>query len=219
MIESATAKIGLIRVLTTNDVHMLNMHGTMIEALFPNLEVTSRCIPNHPEGVHDAQTEASSKPLVVQLAQEFETQNCSAIVISCAGDPGLDMARDKVSLPVIGAGEATALVARAFGQKVGVIGIGDDIPTKMKRVLGNLLVRYATPKGVRTTNDLLTAKSQTAILETGLELKNAGAKIIVLACTGLSTARSAAPLRRATGLRVIDPVSAAGLLAYYAVMF
>ena len=219
VIRGETAKIGLIRVLTTDDVHMLNMHGAMIEALFPNLKVTSRCIPDHPNGVHDDETEASSEPLVVQLAQEFEAEGCSAIVISCAGDPGLDMARDNVSLPVIGAGEATALVARAFGQKVGVLGIGEDIPVKMKQVLGNLLVHYTTPKGVSTTNDLLESESQTAILEAGRELKKAGAGIIALACTGLSTTQSAAPLKKATGLRVIDPVSAAGLLAYYTVMF
>lgn len=219
MTTDARARIGLIRVLTTDDVHLLNIHGAMIEALFPNLEVVSRCIPDHWEGVHSDKTQASAEPLVAQLAQDFEAEDCSAIIISCAGDPGLDMARESVSLPVIGAGEATALVARAFGQRVGVLGIGPDIPEGMKRVLGTSLLDYVTPKDVSTTNDLLKTENQPLILEAGLELKARGAKIVALACTGLSTIGSTVSLRKATGLRVIDPVFTSGLLAYHAVTF
>lgn len=219
MIKGAGARIGLIRVLTTDDVHMLNIHGAMIEALFPNLQVTSRCIPDHPEGVHDHETKVTAEPQVAQLAKEFEAEDCSAIIISCADDPGLNLARQTVTLPVIGAGEATALVARAFGQKVGVIGIGTSIPQGMKQVLGSSLVHYLVPEGVTTTNDLLKTKSQSSIIEAGLQLKKAGAGLLALACTGLSTIGSAVPLKKATGLRVIDPVSAAGLMAYYSVTF
>ncbi|MGI6628920.1 MAG: aspartate/glutamate racemase family protein [Bacillota bacterium] len=219
MIKGAGARIGLIRVLTTDDVHMLNIHGAMIEALFPNLQVTSRCIPDHPEGVHDHETKVTAEPQVAQLAREFEAEDCSAIIISCADDPGLNLSRQTVTLPVIGAGEATALVARAFGQKVGVIGIGTSIPQGMKQVLGSSLVHYLVPEGVTTTNDLLKTKSQSSIIEAGLQLKKAGAGLLALACTGLSTIGSAVPLKKATGLRVIDPVSAAGLMAYYSVTF
>jgi allantoin racemase len=216
---NATAKIGIIRVLTTDDIHLLNMHGTLIEALFPNLDVVSRCIPDHPKGVYESETEASAGPLVVRLAREFEAENCSAVIISCASDPGLDMARKNVGIPVIGAGEAAALMGRAFGRKVGVLGIGGSTPKRMEKILGDLLVGYAKPEGVENTTNLLTAESQRAVLDAGLKLKQAGAEVIVLACTGLSTAGSAAPLSKATGLRVVDAVQAAGFLAYYAVTF
>ena len=219
MLRSAVAKVGLIRVLSTEDSCMLNIHGTIIETLFPSLYVVSRCIPDHPEGVYDQQTEASAEPLVVELAQEFEAEGCSAIIISCAADPGLDTARTCVDVPVIGAGEATALIARAFGQEVGVLGIGKHIPPKMAKILDDMLVSYRVPKDVTVTNDLVNGRSQSAILEVGLELKKDGARIIALACTGLSTAQSAKHLKKATGLRVIDPVSAAGFVAYYSVMF
>ena len=46
-------------------------------------------------------------------------------------------------------------------------------------------------------------------------LKDAGAGAIALACTGMSTAGVANPLAKKTGLPVIDPVTAEGLMAYY----
>ena len=212
-------RVGLIRVLTTDDIHMLNIHGAMIQALFPDLEVVTRCIPDHEKGVYDDETSASAEPLVVGLAQEFVKQGCSVVVISCAGDPGLDLARERVGSTIIGAGEATALVAKGFGQRVGVIGIGADVPAKMKEILGSSLVSYVTPEGVATTNDLFDTKSQAALFEAGLKLKKKGAKVIALACTGLSTIGGASFLRRATGLKVIDPVVAAGVFAHHAMLF
>ena len=109
MLRSAVAKVGLIRVLSTEDSCMLNIHGTIIETLFLALYVVSRCIPDHPEGVDDQQTEASAEPLVVELAQEFEAEGCSAIIIRRV-DPGLDTARTCVDVPVIGASELLHLL-------------------------------------------------------------------------------------------------------------
>ena len=83
-----TYKVGLIRVLTTEDEELLQLHGKLIESYFPMFQVVSRCIPEQPEGIHDDETFAVGVPKVVNLAVELWKEGCQAIIISCAGDPG-----------------------------------------------------------------------------------------------------------------------------------
>ena len=102
-----TYKVGLIRVLTTEDEELLQLHGKLIESYFPMFQVVSRCIPEQPEGIHDDETFAVGVPKVVNLAVELWKEGCQAIIISCAGDPGVPEARQAVPIPVIGAGSST----------------------------------------------------------------------------------------------------------------
>ena len=48
-----TYKVGVIRVLTTEDETVLNCHGKLLERYYSMFQVTSRCIPEQFEGVHD----------------------------------------------------------------------------------------------------------------------------------------------------------------------
>ena len=102
-----TYKVGLIRVLTTEDEELLQLHGKLIESYFPMFQVVSRCIPDQPEGIHDDETFAVGVPKVVNLAVELWKEGCQAIIISCAGDPGVPEARQAVPIPVIGAGSVS----------------------------------------------------------------------------------------------------------------
>ena len=51
--------------------------------------MTSRCIPDQPEGVHDETSETVAIPKIRKLAKEFEKQGVDGVIISCCGDPGL----------------------------------------------------------------------------------------------------------------------------------
>ena len=55
-----------------------------------------------------------------------------------------------------------------------------------------------------------------AVLTAARELKEQGAKVLVLVCTGMSTIGVAEDIRRELGIRVVDPVIATGLVAWYA---
>ena len=118
-----TYKVGLIRVLTTEDEELLQLHGKLIESYFPMFQVVSRCIPDQPEGIHDDETFAVGVPKVVNLAVELWKEGCQAIIISCAGDPGVPEARQAVPIPVIGAGSSTAALSLFFGSHPA--GVGD----------------------------------------------------------------------------------------------
>ena len=213
----AGKKIGLIRVLTTDNLELLNLHGGMIMEWFPGLDVRSECIPDQPEGVHDDATEALAIPKVVVLAEQMEKDGAEAIVVSCAGDPGVVASKGRVGVPVIGAGRAAAHTARLLERAVGVLGITDDVPAAVVEILGDLMVADGIPEGVVSTLDLMKPEGMRATVDKGRELLGRGAECLLLACTGMSTIGAAEVLRRELGVPVIDPVRAEAAAAWIAV--
>lgn len=202
-------RVGLIRVLTTNDRDLLELHGKKVMSWFPELEVVSRCIPNQPEGIHDDATEQMAVPKVVNLAKEFESEGFDGILISCAGDPAVNELKNMLSIPVVGAGRTTACIALSFDLPIGVLGITDEVPTGMKEVLQDRMIAWAKPSGVTSTLDLMTTTGRSNTLNAAEELKQKGVKVIALACTGMATIGVAPLIAKETGLIVVDPLKAA----------
>ena len=157
-----TYKVGLIRVLTTEDEELLQLHGKLIESYFPMFQVVSRCIPDQPEGIHDDETFAVGVPKVVNLAVELWKEGCQAIIISCAGDPGVPEARQAVPIPVIGAGSSTAALSLFFGSHPAVLGITEDVPSGYQRIFGDRIVDNAKGDGVENVLDLMTDRGYEA---------------------------------------------------------
>ena len=45
-------RVGVIRVLTSDDPEFVSMHGRFIEEHYPGIECVSKCIPDQWEGIH-----------------------------------------------------------------------------------------------------------------------------------------------------------------------
>ena len=73
-------EIGLIRVLTTQDKKLLQLHGHLIESYFPSLTVESRCIADQYEGIHDEASQAKALPKVLKLAGEFAADHVLSLI-------------------------------------------------------------------------------------------------------------------------------------------
>ncbi|ACU38024.1 hydantoin racemase [Actinosynnema pretiosum subsp. pretiosum] len=204
-------RIGVIRVVTSTDLDFLGAHGRILEA---ELGVTTRtaCIPDQPRGVHDDDSFALADRKVPLLAEEL-APHVDAIVVSCAADPGLAGARDRVAIPVLGAGASAAGVALTLGERVGVLDLTTTTPASVTRVLGARLHGAIQPDGVTETAHLLTPEGKRSSLDAGRRLVESGADVLLLACTGMTTIGLAEPLRRALGVPVVDAVRTAGLLA------
>lgn len=200
-----THTVGVIRVIT-QEQERTDAHGRLIELWFSFAHTISRCIPDQPEGVYDAATRQAAAPKVVALARKLAEAGADGIIVSCADDPGVQEARAELYIPVIGAGEATALAAARFDCPVGVLGITPEAPSAFRRILGDKLVGYAVPDGVRTTLGLQTPAGQASALAAARRLAAQGAEVITLACTGFSTIGLAPDLERATGIPVLDAV-------------
>lgn len=204
----AAIPVGLIRVLTTTDQELLHLHGKLIMQWFPGLDVRSECIPDQPEGVHDDETEALAEPKVLDLMAKMEAEGAKAIIVSCAGDPGVAAAPGRVSVPVIGAGRAVAHMACLLGLPTGVLGITTTPPAAVCAALGKLYVGNLVPRGVGSTLDLMKPAGMEAVLDAGKTLVDQGAGCLLLACTGLATIGAAAVLRERLGVPVLDAVRA-----------
>jgi Asp/Glu/hydantoin racemase len=207
--------VGLIRVVTTTDEEVLNAHARLLTDRFKNLNIETKCIPDQPEGIHDAETEKIAVPKIVNLAKEFESKGVDVVFISCAADPGVEECRKLLSIPVIGAGSACAAVAYSLGSKIGVLGITDEAPEIMTKILKEKLVCSARPEGVNTTLDLFEEKGKENVLKAASFLKEKGCDTIALGCTGMSTINIHEDIKQNIKIRVIDPVLAAGILISY----
>ena len=208
-------KVGLVRVLTLHDEEALNIHGKLIEEKFPGLHVISRCIEGFPKGLYNFEIEKEAIPHIIRLISEFEKEGVKAIIVSCADDPGVEEARKIVKVPVIGAGTAAALVALVYGDRIGVLGITDEIPRPIKRILSDKIVGYEKPHNITNTLDI--EKNRDEIIKSAKKLMNLNIDALVLACTGYSTTRTSDLLKRVIDIPIIDPVIASGLLTYYLV--
>jgi len=203
--------LGIIRVLTTSDQSVLLEHGRILEAEF-GLKSVTRCIEDQPDGIYDQASETLAVPKIVRLGQRLQDEGCTALFLSCAADPGLAQLRAAVTVPVVSAGSAAARVAAYLNLPAAVIGIGDAAPAPFRRLLGED-VTYARPDGVTKTVDLLTPAGRAAALDCARRLHDAGAKVIVFSCTGLTTIGLAPRIRAEIGCAAVDAVTAAGMFA------
>lgn len=206
-------KAGLIRVITIPDAEVAGIHGRLIMEKFPNMTVETKCISGYPERLYSIELKNAAIPQIVEVAQSFK--DIDVLIVSCAEDPAVPEIKNAVDIPVIGAGSSVAAIARRFGSKVGVLGITDHVPQPYLEILGKDLIDLGRPEGVVTTLDLMKESGVKAVEKLAMMLKDAGAGAIALACTGMSTAGVAKSLAKKTGLPVIDPVTAEGLMAYY----
>jgi allantoin racemase len=201
-------RVGVIRVLTTDDPDLLNAHGLALKKEY-GFTVVSECIPEQPSGVHSDATFQLAVPKIAALASSLGAK-VDALIVSCAADPGLSEAIDSVNIPVVGAGSAAAAIALTQGQSIGILNLTPETPPSITGVLGNHLVAAVTPEGVSETRHLLSPAGKSATFDAAQKLIDQGADVILLACTGMTSIGIAGELRERFNIPIVDPVLAAG---------
>ncbi|GHB14859.1 aspartate/glutamate racemase family protein [Salinicola rhizosphaerae] len=206
-------RIGILRVVTSADQTFLEHHQRLIQASlaerYSTLAFETRCLPDQPNGIHDAATLARALPQIEALARDW-APTLDGLIVSCAADPGLKKLKATLSIPVVGAGEACCERALTLGTRIGAIGIELDAPPVFHARLGERLMRYRQPDGVACTHDIHTDAGKLAIIAAVQALEAEGADTIALACTGMATTDVAALVAPYTNLPVVNPVLAAG---------
>jgi allantoin racemase len=199
---------------TLNEVLPLQRHGILFDGVV---------LQAGPESIESHFDEAFCAPYVVMKAMEAENEEIDAVIIDCMGDPGMMAAREAVSIPVVGPGEAAMHMAGMTGNRFSCVSILDSVRP--------ILFAHAKVYGVadklasvRTINvpvleleknldrlpDLLYEQSVKAI-------EQDHADTIVLGCTGFVgvAERLQIRLREEAGYNVpvINPLPTAALLA------
>lgn len=213
VIDMKKYNVGLIRVINFEDRELLNLHGEIIEEHYNKLNIISKAIPNQPFGIYNEETKKQAIPKIIELSKSWE--DIDALIMSCAGDPALKELREILDIPIIGAGESTSLLSLRYGEKIGVLGITKETPSPYIEILGEKIIGKTYIEGVESTLDLMTEDGRHKAIDAALELKNLGAKVIALACTGMATIGLAKELEKICKIPVIDPVLAEGLITYY----
>jgi Asp/Glu/hydantoin racemase len=206
-------QIGLIRVRTLEAMGATDRHGPLIEGAFPGLLVHCHCIKDQVRGIHDDKSEALALPKVIELGRQLGSK-VDVIIVSCAADPGVEELNKELQIPVIGAGRSAAGIARTLGDSVGVITITDNIPDAVRAGLGKHFLVWKKVKGVETALDLESDAGYENTMNAAEELRGQGSNVIALACTGFSTMAIAPKIAKSLGIPVVDPVLAAGSIAY-----
>lgn len=173
---------------------------------------TARCGPAAIESYVD---EAYATTQVLDLVRE--NPDLDGYVIACASDPGLLAARELVTAPVIGIGEAAFLYATTLAPRFGVLTTLDRAIEQIWRQLAGhgLTSRCCSVRAcgvgvldtARPSDDQLSSLIGTVRMAVGED----GAEAIVLGCGGMSEV--ADTLQAATGVPVIDGVRAAVTMA------
>lgn len=86
----------------------------------------------------------------VENAVRAEIEGYDAVAISCFVDPGLELARSAVDIPVVSSCETALLVSAAIGHSFGLI----TIDPAMVRIVGELVSKYGFANRVRFIESL-----------------------------------------------------------------
>ena len=167
--------------------------------------------------IESAYDEVLNAPAIVEAAVRAEREGFDAVFVDCFGDPGVDAARERVSIPVVGGFQPAVLTARLLTDRFSIITV---LPNGFP--VFRALIRKQGLEGcvtsVRWVNVAVLDLSEAAVLGDALAaeaeeaVRGDGAEGIVLGCTGmLGLARSLQETLAARGLEVpvVDPTGAA----------
>jgi allantoin racemase len=149
---------------------------------------------------------------VHKMIIDSEEQGYDGIVIACYGDPGIEAAKELVSIPVVGITEASYALARLLVTKFLVIVSADTaVPRQIRyiKALGIPDYQYAIrPIGLTVLGVMADRMSAKELIANNCEksLKETNAELIVMGCSGFSGLRE--ELENQLGVPIIDPVVA-----------
>ncbi|MGH2349347.1 MAG: aspartate/glutamate racemase family protein [bacterium] len=161
--------------------------GVMVERL-----VDFAASVDRPETIESLYDEALLAPWNVEMAVEAERRGYDAVITGCVGDPGVEAAREKVRIPVIGPGQAALHSAAMLGYTFSVLSPLDSTvgPTRALVRHHGLEGRCASVRSVNcSVMTLRDGRPETfrAVLDVARRcIDEDGADTLVLACASLS---------------------------------
>ncbi|WP_119388105.1 aspartate/glutamate racemase family protein [Taklimakanibacter lacteus] len=156
---------------------------------------------------------ALAAPEVMRLAREAEAEGVDACTIVCFTDPGLFGARELVSIPVIGEGEAALHAAAMLSSRFTVMITEEALFPLIRRVVARYgfsdKLACVKAAGARVL-DLDESRLPHVIAQCSEAVERDGAEAVVMGCTGTgfdmaSSVETALHERFGVHIPVIDP--------------
>ena len=181
----------------------------------PGTDVLVRSSTTAPPSIESAYDAAMSVPALLDLVHKAEAEGIDAVIIGCFSDPGIEAAREIVSVPVIGPGAASLHLAAQLGTRVGVIsplaGHPGRAAARMRELgLGDV---FASVRGMGMSVLDLARDREGAlarVAEAGRRaVEEDGADVLVLGCMSMAFLDITGEIQRRLGAPVVNPVVAA----------
>lgn len=145
-----------------------------------------------PETIESLYDETRLAPWNIEMAIEAERRGYDAVITGCAGDPGVEAAREMVRIPVIGPGQAAFHVAALLGGMFSVLSPVESTvrPARMLVAHAGLSGRCASVRSVDCSVQALREGRPESFLKALAVahrcINEDHADTIVLACASLS---------------------------------
>jgi allantoin racemase len=186
-----------------------------LAATAPGTEIDARTSSMGPVSIEGYYDETFAVPGVISAVVDAEGEGADAAIIACFDDTGVDAARCRVDMPVIGICEAALLMASPLAKRIAVV-------TTLARSIvpiEDLVQRYGFAGRVKVYAadiPVLSLEDPASNARARLEGEVAraveeGAEAIVLGCAGMADLADALQLKFERP--VIDGVSAAVMVA------
>ncbi|UCD25756.1 MAG: aspartate/glutamate racemase family protein [Gemmatimonadota bacterium] len=178
-------------------------------------EVGVHDVPTGPASIESVCEEYLSIPAAMRRGVELEQEGWDALILGCYGDPGLDGLRELISIPVVGPGGATALVAASLGHRFSVVTVTESIVASIERQIRNVGVgdKLASVRAVeipvlRLHEDSYEATAAT--IEAGRKaMVEDGADTLIVGCMSMGFLGIAEAVAADLGVPVLNPARVA----------
>jgi allantoin racemase len=171
--------------------------------------------PGGPASIESAYEEYLSVPGAIERLVEAERDGFDGTILGCFGDPGIDAAREMVSFPVVGPGEASMLFAAALGHRFSVVTVLDSVVPLLERLAWQVGVdrKLASVRAIgvpvleldRDPDETLTRM----VREGEAARDHDRADVIVIGCMTMAFGDRQGELAGRLGIPVVNPVYAA----------
>ena len=172
-----------------------------------------------PGSIETEYDEAIAIPNVIDGIVKAEKNNFNVAIISCFSDPGLSACREKVSIPVIGSGENSILLASQLGNKFSILSPlkENGFVFKNKVLKMGLEKKYCSTRAINTSVLSLAKNKISTLNKLVLAGKKAididGADVLILGCMSMAFHDITGILEKKLKIPVINPVKASLLMA------
>ncbi len=181
----------------------------------PGVEVDIIDVPDGPSSIESAYEEYLSVPGTLQRIQDAERSGYVAAIIGCFGDPGLDAARELVTMPVVGPAEASMLLACTLGHRFAVVTVLESVVAPLRQLAHKVGVaeKLASVRAVDIPVLELAKDREQSIrrmIDAGRRtVEQDGADTLVLGCMSMGFLEAHARIAEGVGVPVVNPVYAA----------
>ena len=114
---------------------------------FPGTEVVAVNPPDGPGTIETARDEVEATGEVLRMLPIWQPDTFDGVAIACFGDPGLDLVRARVHVPVVGIAESAILLACAMGRRFSIVAASESAVPMMRD--GGRIIAMSSPGSSR----------------------------------------------------------------------